>query len=213
MKSAALFAVLLPFAVAAPAADWSVDGLSLAPRGGKTCPVIQPIAPTGQLPPGSLNPTFLQVVSKKHPNKALPAGQTAQVTPGDLCTLTKFDIPASAKGKTCSLVLMLGECEWTGPKETGPGNISFQGNTGKRFPIPGQTTFNNQPELAAPFKDAPVIKVGNAYRLGGGPCDYKEGQAFASVGGSICSDDTSLKFTQSQGGWGRCPVGFHIIIS
>jgi hypothetical protein len=58
-----------------------------------------------------------------------------------------------------------------------------------------------------------LIKLGNAYRLGGGPCDYTEGQAFTSVGGSICSNDTTLSFTQSNGGHGKCPVGFHLIIT
>ncbi|KAF2727473.1 hypothetical protein EJ04DRAFT_517233 [Polyplosphaeria fusca] len=200
MKSFAILTALLPFSSA------------LVLRAASTCPVIQPIAPTGQLPPGTLDPTFLQVVSKKNPNKAVPAGQSALVTPGDKCTLTKFDIPASARNKTCSLVLMLGGCA-SEEYEKGPGNIIFQGNTGVTFPVPGKTTYNNQPVLAPPFTDAPAIKLGNAYRLGGGPCDYKEGQAFASVGGSICSDDTTLSFTESRGGNGKCPVGFHIIIS
>lgn len=206
MKSFTIFAALLSVAAAAPTDS------SLVIRGKKTCPAIQPIAPTGQLPPHTLSPTFLQVVSKKHPNQALPAGQKAEITPGDKCTLTKFDIPAWAKNNTCSLVLTLGGCE-SKQYEKGPGNIIFQGNTGVSFPIPGKTTYNNQPVLAAPFTDAPKILLGNAYRLGGGPCDYKEGQAFASVGGSVCSDDTTLKFTQDNGGWNECPVGFHIIIS
>ncbi|EMD85238.1 hypothetical protein COCC4DRAFT_34799 [Bipolaris maydis ATCC 48331] len=206
MKSFAILTALLSLAVAAPTDS------SLILRGNKACPAIQPIAPTGQLPPKALSPTFLQIVSKKNPNKAVPAGQKAEVTPGDKCTLTKFDIPAWAKNNTCSLVLMLGGCG-SKQSEKGPGNIIFQGNTGVSFPVPGQTTFNNQPVLAPPFNDAPQIKLGNAYRLGGGPCDYKEGQAFASVGGSICSDDTTLKFAQDNGGNGECPIGFHIIIS
>ncbi|CAO2655309.1 Nn.00g103730.m01.CDS01 [Neocucurbitaria sp. VM-36] len=203
MKSFALLATLVSFAMAAPA------GLALR---AKQCPTIPQIATTGQLPPGSLSPTFLLPVSQKKPNKAFPAGQSAIVTPHDKCTLTKFDIPASAQNKTCSLVLFLGGCGEE-ENEKGPGNISFQGNLGIRFPVPGQTTWNNQPPLAPPFTDAPVITLGNAYRLGGGPCDYTPGQAFKSVGGSICSNDTTLSFTQSNGGHGKCPVGFHIIIS
>jgi hypothetical protein len=64
-----------------------------------------------------------------------------------------------------------------------------------------------------PHTDAPLIQLGNAYRLGGGACDYTPGQPFTRVGGSICSNDTILLFTQSGGGYGKCPVGFHIIIS
>jgi len=173
------------------------------------CPPIPQIAPSGQLPPGSLFPAFLLSVSQKRPDYAFPASQSALVTPHDKCTLTRFDIPASAQNKTCSLVLFLG----TGGKEQGPGNIIFQGNLGVRYPVPGETTWSNQPPLDAPFADAPVIKLGEAYRLGGGPCDYTPGQAFTSVGGSICSNDTTLAFTQSEGGCGKCPVGFHIIIS
>lgn len=175
------------------------------------CPAVEPISPDGLLPPGTLDPTFLLPVSQKKPNKRYRAGQKAIVTPYDKCTLTRFDIPESAANKTCSLVLFLGGC---GEKyEQGPGNISFQGNLGIRFPVPGQTNWNNQPPLAPPFLDAPVIELGNVYRLGGGPCDYTPGQAFTSVGGSICSNDTTLSFTQSNGEDGKCPVGFHIIIT
>ncbi|PSN64779.1 hypothetical protein BS50DRAFT_557518 [Corynespora cassiicola Philippines] len=202
MKTTTLFTLFASSVVAIPAA--------LAPRASQ-CPTIPQIAPTGQLPPGTLNPTFLQPISQKNPNKAFPAGQSAIVTPHDKCTLTKFDIPASAQNKTCSLALFLGGCQQD-QSEKGPGNIIFQGNLGIRFPVAGQTTWNNQPPLAPPFADAPIIKLGNAYRLGGGPCDYTPGQDFTSVGGSICSNDTTLSFNQNNGGRGKCPVGFHIII-
>jgi hypothetical protein len=203
MKSFALLATLISFSVAAPA------GPALR---AEQCPTIPQIAPTGQLPPGTLSPAFLLPVSQKNPNKTFPAGQTAKVTPYDKCTLTRFDIPASAQNKTCSLVLFLGGCGEE-EYEKGPGNIIFQGNLGVRYPVPGETTWNNQPPLSPPFTDAPLINLGNAYRLGGGPCDYTPGQAFTSVGGSICSNDTTLWFTESDGGDGKCPVGFHLIIS
>jgi hypothetical protein len=203
MKFFVLLATLCSLSTAVPA--------SLAIR-DEQCPAIPQIAPTGQLPPGTLSPAFLVPVSQKNPDYAFPAGQSAIVTPDDKCTLTRFDIPASAQNKTCSLTLFLGSCGQD-PFEQGPGNIIFQGNTGERFPVPGETTYNNQPPLAAPFTDAPLIELGNAYRLGGGACDYTPGQAFTSVGGSICSNDTTLSFTQSDGGYGKCPVGFHIIIS
>ncbi|KAF2029868.1 hypothetical protein EK21DRAFT_66934 [Setomelanomma holmii] len=224
MKSFAVLAALVTLTIAVPtnlaARDWEDDWKDHKRDGNKwgddkgqeTCPAIAQIAPTGQLPPNTLSPTFLLPISQNHPDKAYPAGQKGIVTPYDKCTLTRFDIPAWAKNKTCSLSLFLGGCSEE-IQEQGPGNISFQGNLGIRFPVPGQTTWNNQPPLAPPFADAPIIKVGNAYRLGGGPCDYKEGQAFATVGGSICSNDTTLSFTQSDGGHGKCPVGFHIIIS
>jgi hypothetical protein len=175
------------------------------------CPAIPQIAPTGQLPPETLSPTFLLPISKKEPNCTFPANQSAIVTPNDKCTLTRFDIPASAQNKTCSLTLFLGNCGEA--FERGPGNIIFQGNLGVRYPEPGNTTYANQPPLGPPFQDAPLIKLGNAYRLGGGPCDYTPGQAFTSVGGSICSNDTTLSFTQSNGGDGECPTGFHLVIS
>lgn len=202
MKSFVVLALLVSFAVAAP------SGFTLR---DEQCPRIAQIAPDGQLPPGTLSPTFLLPVSQKKPDKAYPAGQKAIVTPNDKCTLTRFDIPASAQNRTCSLVLFLGGCGKE--REQGPGNIVFQGNLGVRFPIPGQTTWNNQPPLALPFTDAPLIKLGNAYRLGGGPCDFTPGAPFTSVGGSICSTDTELKFTESDGGYGKCPIGFHIIIT
>lgn len=202
MKSLSLLTTFISFSI-------SASGLALR---AEKCPTIPQIAENGQLPPGTLDPTFLLPISQKKPNKAFPGGQSAIVTPHDKCTLTRFDIPASAKNKTCSLVLFLGGCD-KGTYEKGPGNISFQGNLGIRFPEPGKTTWNNQPPLAPPFTDAPVIKIGNAYRLGGGPCDFTEGQPFTSVGGSICSNDTTLAFTESHGGHGKCPVGFHIIIT
>ena len=203
MKSFALLTTLVALVAAAPA--------DLVVRGGK-CPTIPQISPDGQLPPGTLDPAFMVPVSQKRPNKWYPGGQSAIVTPNDMCTLTRFDIPASAENKTCSLVLFLGGCGEEN-KERGPGNIIFAGNLGKSFPVPGVTTWNNQPEHAPPFTDAPIIKLGNAYRLGGGPCDFKAGQPFTSVGGRICSNDTSLSFTESRGGKGKCPVGFHIIIT
>jgi len=203
MKPFTPLAALVTFAIAAPA--------DLTFQAAK-CPSIPQIAPTGQIPPGTLSPAVLLPVSSKHPDRAFSGGQSAIVTPNDKCTLTRFDIPASAQNKTCSLVLFLGGCEEE-QYEKGPGNIIFQGNLGVRFPVPGETTWNNQPPLSPPFTDAPLITLGNAYRLGGGPCDYKPGQAFASVGGRICSNDTTLRFTQSQGGYGKCPIGFHIIIS
>ncbi|KAH8693363.1 ubiquitin 3 binding protein But2 C-terminal domain-containing protein [Phaeosphaeriaceae sp. PMI808] len=202
MRLLAILATFFSFSIAASV---------LRPR-SEQCPPIPQIAPTGQLPPGTLSPTFLLPISQKKPNKAFPGGQSAKVTPHDKCTLTRFDIPAAARNKTCSLVLFLGGCGEE-EYEKGPGNIVFQGNLGVRYPVPGQTTWNNQPPLSPPFTDAPIIKLGTAYRLGGGPCDYKTGQPFASVGGSICSNDTTLSFTQSRGGPGKCPVGFHIIIS
>ncbi|KAF2846063.1 hypothetical protein T440DRAFT_406678 [Plenodomus tracheiphilus IPT5] len=201
MKSIQFLAKFAALAVAIPT----------VPR-AEQCPAIAQIAPTGQLPPGTVSPAFLQPVSKKNPDQALPAGQSAIVTPGDKCTITQFDIPASAQNKTCSLVLTLGECGGT-LYEEGPGNIVFSGLLGTSFPVPGETTYANQPPLSPPFADSPVITLGNAYRLGGGPCDYEPGQAFASVGGSICSDDTTLSFTESYGGDEKCPVGFHIIIT
>lgn len=200
MKSIVLIATLIFSAVAAPALR------------SEQCPTIPQIAPNGQLPPNTLSPAFLLPISQKKPNKAYPGGQSAIVSPNNKCTLTRFDIPASARDKTCSLALFLGGCGEE-QDESGPGNIIFQGNIGVRYPVPGETTYSNQPPLSPPFTDAPLIKLGNAYRLGGGPCDYTPGQAFTSVGGSICSNDTRLEFTQSDGGYGRCPVGFHIIIS
>ncbi|KAL5113595.1 hypothetical protein ACEQ8H_008543 [Pleosporales sp. CAS-2024a] len=179
------------------------------------CPTIPQIAPTGQLPAGTLSPTFLLVVSQQHPDQVFSASQSASVTPNDECTLTRFDIPAWAQNKTCSLTLFLGggsPCEDVA--EQGPGEILFQGNTGERFPVPGLTTWNNQPPLSPPFTDAPTIQLGTAYRLGGGPCDYTPGKDFTSVGGRICSNNTSLSFTESDGGGeGKCPIGFHIIIT
>ncbi|KAL6702432.1 hypothetical protein ACN47E_001861 [Coniothyrium glycines] len=203
MKSVVLLIASVAFSIAAPAGH--------AGRAEK-CPTIAQIAPNGQLPPGTLSPAFLVPVSQKHPNKAYLGGQSAIVTPHDKCTLTRFDIPASAQNKTCSLTLFLGGCA-KGEYQRGPGNIIFQGNLGLRYPDPGNTTWNNQPPLSPPFTDAPLIKLGNAYRLGGGPCDYTPGQAFTSVGGSICSNDTTLSFTQSDGGHGKCPVGFHLVMA
>lgn len=203
MKSFAFLGTFVATIVAAPA------GSTLR---AEKCPAIAQIAPTGQLPPGTLSPTFLLPISQKDPKNAFAAGQSAIVTPRDKCTLTRFDIPASAQNKTCSLVLTFGECSGKA-YEDGPGNIIFQGNLGVRFPVPGQTTWENQPPLGAPFGDAPVIKLGSAYRLGGGPCDYTPGKPFTSVGGSICSNDTTLSFTESNGGNGGCPIGFHIIIT
>jgi hypothetical protein len=203
MKSVTLLTALVSLSAAAPA------GLAIR---SEQCPTIPQVAPTGQLPPDTLSPTFLLPVSQKHPNRTFPASQSAVVTPNDKCTLTRFDIPASAQNKTCSLTLFLGGCGEE-QYEHGPGKIIFQGNTGVRFPVPGNTTYANQPPLSPPFQDAPLIQLGNAYRLGGGPCDYTPGQAFTSVGGSICSNDTTLSFTQSNGGKGNCPVGFHLIIS
>lgn len=203
MKSLPLIAILCSLSAAAPA--------SLAIR-AEQCPPIPQIAPTGQLPPGTLSPAFLLTVSQKYPDRAFPASQSAIVTPNDKCTLTRFDIPASAQNKTCSLALFLGPCGQN-TYEEGPGNIIFQGNTGVRYPVPGETTWNNQPPLGPPFTDAPLIKLGNAYRLGGGPCDYTPGKAFTSVGGSICSNNTKLSFTESDGGYGKCPIGFKLVIS
>jgi hypothetical protein len=203
MKFLGYLAALVSLSAAAPA--------GLADR-SEQCPTIAQIAPDGQLPPGTRSPTFLLPVSQKYPNRAYSATQTAKVTPNDKCILTRIDIPASAQNKTCSLTLFLGGCAEE-ESERGPGNIIFQGNLGVRYPVPGQTTWANQPPLSPPFQDAPLIKLGNAYRLGGGPCDYTPGQAFTSVGGSICSNDTTLSFTQSDGGYGKCPVGFHLIIT
>jgi hypothetical protein len=203
MKSLIFLAALVSLTLAAPA--------GLTSR-SEQCPIIPQIAPTGQLPPGTIAPTFLLPISRKQPNRTFSASQTAIVTPNDKCTLTRIDIPASAQNKTCSLALFLGDCG-KGEFEKGPGNIIFQGNLGIRYPVPDETTWANQPPLGPPFQDAPLIKLGNAYRLGGGPCDYTPGQAFTSVGGSICSNDTTLSFTQSKGGHGKCPIGFHLIIS
>lgn len=206
MKSVILFSALATLSYAFPTTN--LFERAAAPN----CPAIPQIAPTGQLPPGTLSPAALVIVSQKHPNKAFPPSYKSKVTPKDKCTLTRFDIPASARNNTCSLTLFLGGCD-SEQYEKGPGHIIFQGNTGERFPVPGQTTWSNKPDHAPPFTDAPLITLGNAYRLGGGPCDYKEGQAFASVGGMICSDDTTLEFEQRDGGKGKCPVGFHIIIT
>ncbi|KAF1829045.1 hypothetical protein BDW02DRAFT_185708 [Decorospora gaudefroyi] len=206
MKTLALFTTLITLSTANPKWNWNHS-----PK----CPTIPQIAPDGQLPPNTLSPALLMPISQKKPDKAYGATNTAIVTPHDKCTLTRFDIPASAQNKTCSLTLFLGGCGYgkSNVKQRGPGNIIFQGNTGVRYPVPGETTWNNQPPLAPPFDDAPVINKGEAYRLGGGPCDYTPGEPFTSVGGSICSEDTKLEFTQQEGGYGKCPVGFHLVIT
>ncbi|KAK8136716.1 hypothetical protein PG984_004656 [Apiospora sp. TS-2023a] len=64
--------------------------------------------PDGNLPKLAseyVSPSLLLEISKKEPNKKFAASNTAEVTPGDKCTIFNLDLPVKeAKNKVCNLV-------------------------------------------------------------------------------------------------------------
>ncbi|OJD33957.1 gpi anchored cell wall protein [Diplodia corticola] len=164
---------------------------------------------------GTLSPTYVSTnafyeISEKHPNKHFYPSLRAKVTPNDLCFITNLELPPSASGKTCTLVFLLPTKDQAKQSYSfsGPGHFTFTGYaTG--VGANDTTTYNNQPAPGPSPPAPPEILPGNAYTIFSGPCDIPDTDTITTVSGSLCSADTTLKFTQSEGGPG-CPIGFFV---
>ncbi|KAL0261505.1 hypothetical protein SLS55_002935 [Diplodia seriata] len=166
------------------------------------CPV------NGTLPDSYVSASAFYEISEKKPNKHYPPSLRAKVTPNDLCFITNLELPPSASDKVCTLVFLFPTQEQADQSYTfsGPGHFTFTGYaTG--VGANETTTYNNQPESGPSPPAPPEMVPGNAYTIYSGPCSTPD-EGTTTVSGSLCSADTTLKFTQSEGP--GCPLGFFV---
>jgi hypothetical protein len=151
------------------------------------------------------------LVSKKNPDVQLGATTTPYVTPGDFCTVFHHQIPVSTLNKFCTLGWYLPEVGTSAdPFEFyGGGNFQFTGFTYNPN-VNASITYNTLPPLGAPIPSQ-IFKAGNRYIISGGPCGIQPGQTEPStIGGMLCSSDTTLGFHASTE---KCPIGPYILFS
>jgi hypothetical protein len=216
MKTLILLSALLATAFAAPSTLAPSD---ITPRtlgvhkGLAKCPA-NPAQPDGKLPKGSITTSALVPISAKKPDKAYPATEWATVTPKDKCTIFNLELDSDAtQGKICNLVFDFPSLVQAPGLFVfkGPGHFTFTGYAINAGAQPGITTYNKQPAPGpSPPNPPPVLKPGNSYVVNGAPCGIPPGIGKVTVSGSLCSQDTTLTFKQSD--W-ICPLGFYVVLT
>jgi hypothetical protein len=120
-------------------------------------------------------------------------------------------IPITQKGRFCTLTWYLPTVENApNPYEfVGPGSFQFTAFVYDPS-VPANITYNTLPPLGGPIPSQ-VFKEGNTYTIDGGSCGIQEGQTQPStIGGMLCSNDTTLGFLASAE---KCPIGPFILFS
>lgn len=96
MKATIVATTFAATALAAP----GLTGLAQCPKN-----TAQPDGNLPKLATEYVSPSLMLEISAKEPNKKFPASNTAEVTPGDKCTIFNLDLPVQeAKNKVCNLV-------------------------------------------------------------------------------------------------------------
>lgn len=180
--------------------------------------------PNGNLPllaTEYVSPSLLLEISAKEPNKKFSPSNTAEVTPGDKCTIFNLDLPVKeAKNKVCNLVFDLpaNPLANTPLASTvdftfdGPGSFKFIGYDIGVGAVAGETTYANQPKSGpSPPSPPPKMLPGNSYVINAAPCDFPANLTSVKVSGALCSDDTHLRY--DQGYLGTCPIGFYVVFT
>lgn len=167
-----------------------------------TCP------PNGTLAKPYENPSLIVQVSKKNPDKKYGPTKHPKITPNDLCAAINLSLPPKAFGMVCRLSFKI-------PLKTetpstydyaGKGHFQFQGYL-SGFGADENTTYNNQP-LPGPSPTAPDnISPGHSYTLLQAPCLIPPSLTPVTVGGLLCSNDTSFDWVNSDS---PCPLGFFV---
>ncbi len=152
---------------ASPSATPSPSSPSSAP---KTCPTD--LSGTYEFP------HLMISVSSTNPDKAYGTSYNGQVSRADIRTLFNFDIPASAAGKTCSLIFLFprqDQLQTSSFSISGDGDTAFASLTG----VVNQGTTNNN--AAGVAKDYGVInlKPGNPYRVATFDCPAGTTQSYS----------------------------------
>ncbi|KAK8046382.1 hypothetical protein PG996_014446 [Apiospora saccharicola] len=112
--------------------------------------------PDGNLPKLAteyVSPSLLLEISKKEPNKKFAASNTAEVTPGDKCTIFNLDLPAKeAKNKVCNLVFDFPENPTSSLKSIAQKMVGgFGGVADHRRPRSGNGDGKNHPRGSSPL--------------------------------------------------------------
>ncbi|KAF2794830.1 hypothetical protein K505DRAFT_303258 [Melanomma pulvis-pyrius CBS 109.77] len=211
MKTIAIVSGVLATSLAAP---FTSPAHPLSARTDIKCPP-NTVQPDGHLPPDSISTSILVPISSKHPDTAFPSSDWATITPNDICTIFNLDVPAAAtQGKICTLVFDFPSFEQAPALffYSGPGHFAFTGYAVGVGAVPGVTTFANQPAPGpSPPSPPPVLEPGNSYIVNSAPCGIPpEVQGLVTVSGSLCSEDTTFWFKQSDV---DCPLGFYVVLT
>lgn len=217
MKAAALFSVLLSSALAAPASP--AQPASLEPRTFRlwkaltTCPA-NAVQTDGKLPKNSISTSALVPISAKNPDTTYPSSDWATVTPNDKCTIFNLELDSNAvQGKICNLIF-----DFPNVLQApglfifnGSGKFTFTGYDINAGAVPGETTYNKQPRPGpSPPSPPATLTPGNSYVVNGAPCGIPPGIGKVTVSGSLCSEDSTLMYKQSDV---ICPLGFYVVLT
>lgn len=219
MKAFTVLSAILAGAFAAPTTSITTASLETRTLGLLTkltspkCPA-NTAQPDGKPPKGSISTSALVPISSKNPNTAYPNSEWAKVTPGDFCTIFNLVLDSDAtQGKVCNLVFDLPDY-LQAPGDfvfVGSGKFTFTGYDINAGAVPGETTYAKQPRPGpSPSNPPPVMKPGNSYIVNSAPCGIPPGIGPVTVSGSLCSNDTTFIFRQSQK---TCPVGFYVVLT
>ncbi|KAK6834220.1 hypothetical protein PG987_008914 [Apiospora arundinis] len=140
MKTAAILATT--FAATALAVP-TLDAVAQCPKND-----AQPDGYLPTDPKDTVSPSLLLQISAKEPNKKYAASNTAEITPGDQCTIFNLDLPVkNTQNKVCNLVFDLPEQAAT--------SLSSKALAMKQLKMAGE----GEHEARAPHKNYPRITL------------------------------------------------------
>ncbi|KAK8100541.1 hypothetical protein PG999_010915 [Apiospora kogelbergensis] len=165
--------------------------------------------PNGYLPTDpkdTVSPSLLLQISAKEPNKKYAASNTAEITPGDQCTIFNLDLPVKdTKNKVCNLVF-----DWP---ENPTASLSQRAlaKKSKLSTMAMANTTRTTPACLCRRRSPLTMTPGNSYIINSAPCDLPANLTSVKVSGSLCSSDTHLRF--DNGILGTCPIGFYVVLT
>ena len=128
-------------------------------------------------------PHLIVQVSSKKPERLYGPSTRGRITPADLASIFNFDIPLSARGKTCSLIFLFPYAS-----ELQSASFSLVGDTKVGFTkLSGlaneRTTYSSMPGVVATL-GSPTLRPGSSLVITSFDCPVGQGLAFMLESGS-----------------------------
>ena len=147
-------------------------------------------------------PHLIVPVSKSSPNKAAGTSYNGQVT-SDISSIFNFDVPASYKGMTCTVVFDFptqSELVTSSYTVSGSGAVDFALLSGTAS---ASTTSANAPKVAKDL-GSQNLAPGNSYTVWSGACSAGNAVAFEMS----TTTSTCLEWFQD---YNECPIGMYML--